>query len=202
MRFTSGLDDVLASRGHLRILRALDALPEGLAVSVRDLARRAGLAHPRTSEVLAGLTEVGLTTTQRAGRADLYQLNRAHILYPAIHALFADEMRVREDLQRFLRARLRRIKAVREAYLFGSVARNDSKVGSDIDVAVVVPGKQLADTERALEEVSTDARQRFGNELNFHFGSEPLAERLRHRGGQGVWRRVAEEGTLLVSARG
>lgn len=202
MRFTSGLDDVLASRGHLRILRALDALPEGLAVSVRDLARRADITHPRTSEILTSLTEVGLTIVQRAGRADLYQLNRDHAIYPAIHALFAEEGRMVDQLQQFLRSRLKRIKEVREAYLFGSVARGESSAGSDIDVAVVVPEKAMARTEGALEEVAREARQRFGSELNFHTSTLPLSARRRARTGRDLWKRVAEEGTPLVSARG
>ena len=41
MRITAALDEVLATRGHVRILRALDGLPEGFAVSARDMARRA-----------------------------------------------------------------------------------------------------------------------------------------------------------------
>src|SRR5437879_11790359 len=103
MQVSDALDDVLASRGHLRILRALDALPEGLGVSARDLARRAQVAHNRASEVLSSLTELGLTRVQRAGRADLYQLNRKHLLYPAVHELFDQEAKVQADLQRFLR---------------------------------------------------------------------------------------------------
>ena len=81
MRTAAALDDVLASRSHIRILRALDAIPEGLGMSVRDLARRAGVTHPRASEVLSSLAQLGVTSRQRAGRADLYQLNRAHLLY-------------------------------------------------------------------------------------------------------------------------
>ena len=98
MQVSDALDDVLASRGHLRILRALDALPEGLGVSARDLARRAEVAHNRASEVLNDFTGLGLTRVQRAGRADLYQLNRRHVLYEAVHELFGQEAQVQAEL--------------------------------------------------------------------------------------------------------
>src|SRR6266481_1014588 len=94
MRITAALDEVLATRGHVRILRALDGLPEGFAVSARDMARRAEVAHNRASEVLSALTEIGLAQVQRAGRADLYQLNRDHVMYPAVHELFQKEAAV------------------------------------------------------------------------------------------------------------
>ena len=202
MRFTTALDDVLASRGHVRILRALNALPEGFGASVRDLARRADMRHPRTSEVLGGLTELGLTTRQRAGRADLYELNRDHALYSTIHALFADEARLRGRLVKFLGARLEHVGGVREAYLFGSVARDQSVASSDIDVAVVVPKEAKAGLDDALERVSGEARRRFGTEVNFHSSTTSLNARSQRRTGRDVWGRIAKEGIPLVMRRG
>ena len=65
---------------------------------------------------------------QRAGRADLYQLNRGHILYPAIHALFEEEAAIQSALQMLLQRRLAKIRRIREAYLFGSVTRGETRI--------------------------------------------------------------------------
>lgn len=201
MRFTEALDDVLASRGHLRVLRALDALPEGLGVSARDLARRAGVAHNRASEILSSLTQLRLARVQRAGRADLYQLNREHVLYPAIHELFEQETEVQAELQRFLRRRLGKLDHVREAYIFGSVARGESRAGSDIDLALVMPpsGPTVAE-QQELDELAREVRERFGSELAMHVSPEPVSYRVEGRTGRALWRRIAAEGIRLIPA--
>src|SRR5680860_1614683 len=45
MRFDSPIDDLFLNRSHVRILRALLRLPEGLPASGREIARRAGVTH-------------------------------------------------------------------------------------------------------------------------------------------------------------
>jgi len=80
MRLVNALDDVFAGRSEVRVLRALDELPDGLAVSARELARRSGLAHPTVSSVLAGLTDQGLVQARRALRGGAFELNRRHAL--------------------------------------------------------------------------------------------------------------------------
>jgi len=201
MRFTDALDDVFASRGHLRLLRALDALPEGLSVSARDLARRADVVHNRASEVLTGLSEIGVAHVQRAGRADLYTFNRRHVLYPGLHALFGEEAKVRADLQRFLTRRLSKLDHVREALIFGSVARGEGHAGSDIDLALVVPPAGLTPVEQAqVDKISGEVRERFGTQLAVHMSSQPLARRVEGRAGRALWRRIAAEGVRLIPA--
>ena len=199
MRMTNALDDVLASRGHVRILRALDALPDGLGVSARDLARRADVVHNRASEVLTALTELGLARVQRAGRADLYQLNRQHVLYPAIHALFDHEAKMQAELERFLRGRLSKLKRVREAFIFGSVARGESRAGSDVDLALVMPPSGATAVEQdQLDQIAREVRDRFGSDLAVHVSTQALAVRTKSRVGRALWRRVASEGVQII----
>lgn len=202
MRLRSPLDAALASQGHVRVLRALDGLPEGQSVSVRDLARRAGLRHPRTSQVLADLHVQGLTLAQRAGRADLYQLNRIHVLYPAIHRLFEDEEASTEQLMTVLRSGLKRARRhVREAYLFGSVARGESEADSDVDLAVVTPDPEASVLVRTLDALTSDVKRQFGNDLSVHFSREPLAKRARGRRGRDLWERIATDGIQVWPTR-
>lgn len=182
--------------------RALGALPEGLAVTARDLERRAGVQHARALRVLADFGESGLVQVQRAGRADLYQLNGEHVLLPALRTLFGAEASVQKDLQAFLRARLKRL-AVREAYVFGSVARADTTARSDIDLAVVAPAgagaKAVAELDEQLQEVAATVRRRFGSDLGIQISDVPVAQRTKGRAGRDLWRRIQAEGIPLVS---
>jgi predicted nucleotidyltransferase len=199
MRITAALDDLLATRGHVRILRALDGLPDGFAVSARDMARRAEVAHNRTSEVLSALTEIGFAQVQRAGRADLYQLNRDHVMYPAVHELFQQEAAVESGLQKLLRRRLAKMRRVREAYIFGSVARGESRTGSDIDLALVIPPAGPTVAEQAeIDEIAAEVRRRFGSELGVHVSPQPVAYRVKGRAGRDLWRRIETEGIRLL----
>ena len=203
MQLKSPLDAVLATQGHVRVLRALNALPEGLAVSVRDLARRAGLRHPRTSVVLADLQLQGLARAQRAGRADLYQLNREHLLYPVLQRLFRDEEASEAALLEVLRAGLApAARHITEAYLFGSVARSESEVTSDIDLAIVAPEPETRALTEALDDVASVVKRRFGNELSIHLSKKPVEKRRRARdASRDLWERIARDGIPVLPAR-
>lgn len=202
VRYTTPLDDALASRGHVRVLRSLDELPEGFPASAREIARRAGLAHNRASEVLADLAAQGLADVQRVARSDLYQLNRQHALFAGVHELFAQEKSIGPGLERFLRRRLRAlVDGIQEAYLFGSVARRESRLGSDIDLAVVVSRPHLATAERALLGLATEVRRRFGTDLSVHLSREPLSVRVKRPAGRALWRRIEAEGIQLLPAK-
>lgn len=203
MRFATPLDDAFASRGHVRILRALDGLTDGLPASAREVARRAGVAHNRTSKILADLARQGVAKVQRVARSDLYELNREHALFLPLHALFGDERKVQGELERLLRRRLLSgIDGVEEAYLFGSVARRQSQVGSDVDLAIVLPRTLTKTADVALAGLTDDVRRRFGAELSIHLSNESLAKRVKGTTGRSLWKRIEAEGIQLLPARG
>ncbi len=203
MRFDTPLDDAFASRGHVRILRALADLTDGLPASAREVARRADLAHNRASKILADLARQGIAKVQRVARSDLYELNHDHALFPLLHALFEDERKVQGELERFLRRRLlARVGGVEEAYLFGSTARRQSQVGSDIDLAIVVPRSLTKAADEALTGLADEVRRRFGAELSVHLSNESLAKRVKGSTGRSLWTRIEAEGVQLVPAKG
>src|ERR1700694_1597145 len=98
MRLEQPLDDVFASSSHVRVLRALFALPSGMGRSGRDLARRGSVSHPRANQVLADLSEQGLVEVQRLPRTDLYRLNRHHALAKPLGELFELEPKLKFEL--------------------------------------------------------------------------------------------------------
>lgn len=194
MQLETPLDQLLETRGHVRVLRALVGMPQGFAASARDIARRARVAHTTASRVLRGLAATRLVERQRAGRADLYRLNEQHVLAGRMRDLFESEGTVRERLIDYLRSELpRRVGRAEGAYLFGSVQRGATRPTSDVDVGVVGAERSDAELEQPLSELADGVRERFGTELNVIVG--PTA---RKRGRAPLWRRIEREGLQLL----
>ena len=107
MQMVQPLDDLFSRTSNTRVLRTLFRLPEGMRVSTREIARRAGLAHPTVTGVMNGLCAVGVVETRRTPWATEYQLNRSHVSIPAMEALFRWETTVRDDLLAALRQEIR-----------------------------------------------------------------------------------------------
>lgn len=200
MELVAPLDQALRGRSHVRVLRALEALPRGFGASAREVARRAGVSHPTASAVLASLRDQGLVAAQRGPHGAAFQLNRDHVLASPLIALFDHERRSHDALVALLREELRRhAVTVRAAYLFGSAAHGELASRSDIDIAVVSPGAEEEEVRRRLEPVADAVRRSFGNELSLVVATSPV-EVLRRPGrpGRALWRRIVEEGIPLV----
>jgi predicted nucleotidyltransferase len=196
VRLDHSLDDVLETGGHVRILRAAVGLPEGLSVSARDLARRAGVAHTTAARVLRALARHRVVDVQRAGRADLYRLNERHALTPEIRTLFAAESNVRRTLLDYIAEQLaRRAGPVKAAYLFGSASRGDARPESDIDIAIVGPRRSEEQLDIALASISDEVRERFGTELNV------IVDRKGPRRRAPIWRRIERDGVRILPQR-
>lgn len=188
MRLDNSLDDLFATGSHVRVLRALDRLPEGLTVSGREVARRAGVSQPTAADVLRSLEAQGLLIVGRRLRAAFYRLNHDHILTPALSRLFAQEGEVRPDLETEVADRVYALDGVAAAFLFGSAARGDMRPESDIDIAVQAKGA-VPETISSLDKI----HQRFGNRVS--------VIRLRSRGAAGLRASVHREGRLLPRKR-
>ena len=60
LRKPGPLDGIFASRSHVRVLRVLFRVPTDYNLTIRDLARCAGVSHPRVGEVVRQLQQHGV----------------------------------------------------------------------------------------------------------------------------------------------
>lgn len=102
--------------------------------SGREVARRAGRSNTGVQHVLDRLVEHGLVDRMEVGRTYLYTLNWDHLLASAVEQM--------AEAQSELIIRLREVIGAWEvpalhASLFGSAARGDGDVDSDIDLFIV-----------------------------------------------------------------
>lgn len=95
--------------------------------------------------VLAGLVEQGLVLAEPAGRATLYTINQGHVLYAPLVAMSQARAAILERIAGEIETWREGVPALHGS-VFGSFARGEAGVDSDIDVLVVIePGRNLAD---------------------------------------------------------
>lgn len=130
MNLSAPLADVLpGARGQLlTTLVQLEA-----PVTVRALARHAGVAAQTALSVVNDLADAGVVYLQRAGQAQLVTLNRSHVLAQPLIEL----ARTRARLIEMLRSELAGWAGLAGAWLFGSAARGGGDRESDIDILLV-----------------------------------------------------------------
>ena len=137
MIFYRVLDQVLSGSSQIAVLRAMQDSKIGL--SGREIARIAGISPKACLQALTNLENLSIVFRQRGGRDHFFSLNREHLLVKeGILALL--------DLERnYLKLLSKKIirntsKHSESIILFGSVARKDESIESDIDICFVYSG--------------------------------------------------------------
>lgn len=131
-------------------------------------------------KALDRLVDQGIVRREPAGRALMHTLNREHLAAPAVEALAT----MRSDLLRRLRTAFSSWSppAV-HASLFGSTARGDGDVDSDIDIFVVRPdplGEEDSRWREQRERLAADVLTWTGNHAALVESSEgQLSEMAR-----------------------
>jgi predicted nucleotidyltransferase len=148
-------------------------------------------------KALVALTAQGIVVGQRSGQAVRYELNRHHLATPYIVGLAG----LRDEL---LTRLTRRIEAWESpclySALFGSAARNDMLLDSDIDLFIVRFDVIDPDDTRWLGQIDlleADAARWTGNDVRtLHYSEAELRTGLH--AGDRVLRDVREEGIRLT----
>ncbi|MGE0796747.1 MAG: nucleotidyltransferase domain-containing protein [Lautropia sp.] len=160
--FRFPLTQLLASGGHVRVLRALTSY--GAPLSVTQIATDCGLSPRGTRFVLDSLVSQGMVRALGQARSQLYSIVQQHPLADAVTALFQQERGRWEDGMDALREAFKSRRDVRSAWLYGSVARGEDKPHSDVDLVVVVNENSLEVSQRVR-----DALLALGDTLSLHF---------------------------------
>lgn len=117
-----------------RVLHRLSLLAEG--ASGRSIHTLSGVKALRTTQqILDDLTRIGVVDMRRMGSANLYALNRDHVLWSPIEAILATPARTEQEIAKLLDATL--AEHARATLLYGSFARNEAGPDSDIDILIV-----------------------------------------------------------------
>ena len=116
---------------------------------LRELAERLDLDPANLSRELQRLERQGLFTSERSGRQVYYRLNRDYPLFAEVRAIIQKTV----GAVPLIADALGRTEGIKEAWLYGSFARDQQDALSDIDVLVIgdPPSAVLAQHVRKLE---------------------------------------------------
>ena len=139
-------------------------------MSGRQIARVTDVPKTTVQRILNHYEKIGLVELEQQGRTYLYSLNRKHVLWAAFEIVFS----ARESLLEYMKKKYEALAAEYDASvtLFGSVARFESSIDSDIDIFLVVPAKTEIDDSLREEILNKTSKieekvfKRSGNTLN------------------------------------
>jgi predicted nucleotidyltransferase len=146
------LGDLIFGQTRGRILALLYG-HSGQSFYLRQIAREIGVSVGAVQRELETLFNIGLIDRSVSGKQVYFQANRAHPVYAELNALVAKTVGVFHLLSSALAPIAKKISL---AFVYGSMARQDEKAGSDVDLMVIGDVTldeilaQLAPVERAI----------------------------------------------------
>jgi predicted nucleotidyltransferase len=194
MKYRQYLNEILGKKSQIMALRFLCGFPGGLGI--RELSRRIGVSEPNLAAVLKDLARQGVLRSSRHGTSLVFSLNRGHYLASAvIIPLFEQERKALDELAAFITRQLK-TKFI-SMILFGSAARGDESIGSDLDIAFIVSDLAVKEAiEKELEDIGIKTLEKFGNFVSPYIIIKSDFIK-RHSAGDSLIRNIAKEGKVL-----
>ena len=136
---------------------------------VRELERRLGYSVGNLARELQRFSHEGLLLRETHGREVFYRLHQKHPLFGEIKGIIEKTRGIPVRLAE----RLKPIKSIQQAYIYGSFAKGTPNAQSDIDLLLV--GKETAASKKLLKQLES----RFGRTINVTVFSQKEFEAKR-----------------------
>ncbi|MCH7722545.1 MAG: nucleotidyltransferase domain-containing protein [Bacteroidetes bacterium] len=186
-------NEVFRTRSNVAVIRAL--LDTNTGFTGNEVARVSGM-HPRSAfKALTLLEGLGIVNRQRGGRDHIFSLNREHFLVQeAILKIFQVESKFPAEVINTLASILK--KQVYSAVIFGSAARREENILSDLDICCIVNSvRERLFVSDTLNKKSQILYNKFGINLAPIFFTK--SEFIRKRKSQLV-KSIANEGIIIT----
>lgn len=153
------LNEIFSKRSNVSVLRILNKHLTG--ITGREVARLAGLSPKNCLISLTDLENLGVITRVRGGRDHHFTINRKNFLVKnSIIPLLKSESNYEESIYQMIINKMQP-KCI-SVILFGSVARKEERISSDLDLCLVYDEKDsLEAIEDAMSELQAEFRKKF-----------------------------------------
>lgn len=122
----------LRSRVTQKVLNYFFLNP-GESLYVNDLSRRLGLDKRNLVKKLRELELIGLLKSETKANLRLFSLNRKFPLYNEYRKIILKTVGIEERIRQILKA----VPGIKEAYIYGSYARDKMDAYSDLDLLII-----------------------------------------------------------------
>jgi predicted nucleotidyltransferase len=167
MLFRNSVISLLNSPLKLKIISFL--IKKDVLMSEREISRLLDVSHMSINRTMQELEGINFVHPGRVGRAHVWKVNRrsyAYQIYSRVIESLKDINSPLDDLKATILANLP-LPAIEKLVLFGSVAKQDERPDSDIDIFILVKDESaMAETRTAVEALSLVCLERFGNTLS------------------------------------
>lgn len=155
--------DLVISGSTAAVLRVL--IGAEASFSIRKIARIAEISVPQAMRILNHLSERGLVLVEQAGRSKMCRFNRGHLAANAVVELVTLRARMIDAIGDEISTWA--LKPMHSS-LFGSAARREGGVGSDLDVLIVRPEKVPENQWEEQKYLSgLNLREKIGNAVSW-----------------------------------
>lgn len=167
MKFNTSLLDILNSKTKLKIVKFL--ITHEASMSEREIASILKVSHMSINRAMRELSEVNFVNFVTVGKAHLWKVNRKSyafkVLSEFINGISSAKQPI-EDLRNTILKNLPKA-MIEKAILFGSVAKGEEKVDSDIDIFLLVKdSRDKKSLKIAIEKLSNACLEAYGNRLS------------------------------------
>lgn len=163
------LSEILSSRARAEIFRLLFS-GTGDELHVREIQRRSGLTDGTIRQELRKLVRLDLICGRRDSNRIYYRANTTNPLFPDIRGLVVKTVGLVDVLRTALQD-----ERIRIAFVFGSIARSETKARSDVDLMVIG-----SISFRPLSGLLSGVSQKIGREINPHILSNAEFKKRIH----------------------
>lgn len=183
----SPLSEILSSKVRAEIFRILFGLGEE-ELYMRELERRSGFTIGTIQTELKKLLSIDLVKKRKDGNRSYFSANRTHPLYQDIRSMVLKTT----GLVDILKSALQDQTDIQIAFVFGSIARNEAKADSDVDLFII------GDTGlRNVSVLLSGASEMIGREINPHVVSKEEFTQRKHANEHFI-NRIFEESKLFI----
>ncbi|HED06893.1 MAG TPA: nucleotidyltransferase domain-containing protein [Ignavibacteria bacterium] len=152
------LNSMLSNKSCLKVLRVLNGLAVG--ISGRETSRLAQISLRAAQIALRELESLHIVNKQFGNRENLFSLNRNNYLVKNIITLiFKEENNFKKKIFKIITGQLKDL--TESIVLFGSAARLEETVRSDLDVCIVY-SKNKREINRIISSISDKLYKEFG----------------------------------------
>ncbi len=158
MLINNVLDSVFSNKSNLKVLRVLNGLDVG--ISGRETSRLAKISLRSAQIALKDLESLHIVNKQFGNRENLFSLNREnYIVKNIITLIFKEETKYKQNIFDTITAPLKNM--AESIILFGSAARSEETVQSDLDICIVYSKNKRA-INRTISSISERLYKEYG----------------------------------------